>query len=356
MAMRLLFAVGLALLLGVEAAGPITKVISLLKVMQKELDKEAKEDANTYEKLKCWCDTNGAGKGQAVTDQKSQIDELNSLIEGSTAKKSELATEIEQIKKDIADATQSLAEATEIRKKDAAEFHTEETELLKSVTLLKGAIVALSSHHAGLLQSDSELNNMKPGLRKLVHQQLGHLDWLEASRDKDVFLSFINANDDIMEPDTPSIRGGSPFDGLAMLQKDSMPVHKSYAPQSGQVMGILKQMKEAFEIDLPQVQKVESEKAQAFALMKGEKESEIKEYTSSLKSKSAALATTKETLATAKSDLKDTKASLSADQAFLLEMTERCTRVTSSGNAGRRCARARSRLFLRLSSSLTPMR
>jgi len=70
---------------------------------------------------------------------------------------------------------------------------------------------------------------------------------------------------------------------------------------------------------------VESEKAQAFALMKGEKESEIKEYTSSLKSKSAALATTKETLATAKSDLKDTKASLSADQAFLLEMTERCT-------------------------------
>jgi hypothetical protein len=60
--------------------------------------------------------------------------------------------------------------------------------------------------------------------------------------------------------------------------------------------------------------------------MKGEKESEIAEYEASVASKTATLATTKETLATAKGDLKDTKASLSADQAFLLEMTERCTK------------------------------
>merc|ERR1719440_1592649 len=154
------------MLCGVEAGpGPITKVITLLKDMQKELEKEAKEDQETYEKLKCWCDTNGAGKTQAVQDQKDKIDELNSLIEGSTAKKAELTTEIDQLKKDVAQAQQALKEATEIRKKEAAEFHTEETELLKSVTLLKGAIVALSKHHAGLLQADAELQSLAPGLR-----------------------------------------------------------------------------------------------------------------------------------------------------------------------------------------------
>jgi hypothetical protein len=323
--MRVLFVIGLATVLSVHAAGPITKVLTLLKDMQKELEHEADEDKNTFEKLKCWCDTNGAGKTQAVTDQKDKIDELNSLIEGSTAKKAELTTEIDQLNKDIAQSKEALAEATKIRQKDAAEFNDEETELLKSVTLLKGAIVALSSHHAGLLQANSELTQMQPALRKLVHDNLKHLNWLEVSRDKDAFLSFINANDDILEPDTPA-RIPSAFDGFAMLQKDSMPVHKSYAPQSGQIFGILKQMKEAFEIDLPEIQKEEAQKAQAFNLMKGEKESEIAEYEASVASKTATLATTKETLATAKGDLKDTKASLSADQAFLLEMTERCTK------------------------------
>jgi len=110
------------------------------------------------------------------------------------------------------------------------------------------------------------------------------------------------------------------------LQRDSIPVHKSYAPQSGQIFGILKQMKEAFEIDLPESQKAESERAAAFAMMKGEKESEIEGYESSLEVKTAALAKSKETLTTAKADLKDTMASLSADQAFLLEMTDRCTK------------------------------
>lgn len=305
---------------------PITKVVNLLKDMQKELEAEAKEDQDTYDKLHCWCETNNAGKTEAVKDQKDKIDELNALIEGSTGKKAELTTEIEQLKQDIAQAKQALAEATEIRKKEAAEFHTEEKGLLQSVTLLKGAIVALSKHHTGLLQANlgSELQQMQPALRKMVHQNLQRLKWLDVSQAKDSFLSFLNANDDILEPDTP-IRAGRAFDDYSMLQRDSIPVMKSYAPQSGQIMGILKQMKEAFEIDLPEVQKEEASKAQAFSLMKGEKESEIADYTDHVKDKTALLATTKETLANAKGDLKDTKESLSADQAFLLELTERCT-------------------------------
>jgi peptidoglycan hydrolase CwlO-like protein len=330
MAMRLLFLTGLALLHNVEAAGdgPITKVVNLLKEMQKELDAEAKKDSEMYEKLKCWCDTNGGDKKQAVSDQKDQIDQLNSQIEESSAKKAELTTEISGLQKDIADATQALAEATEIRKKEAAEFNTEETGLLKSVTLLKGAIVALSKQHAGLLQAEtSELATMRPALRKVVHQQLQRLDWLQASPAKEALLDFIKANDDILEPDTPIRQGGS-LDGLAMLQKkrQSMPVFKSYAPQSGQVMGILKQMKEAFEIDLPEIQETEAKKVQGYNLMKGEKEAELKEYQDSVKEKTTQLADAKETLANAKSDLKDTKDSLDADQAFLLEMTERCTK------------------------------
>merc|ERR1719174_3299285 len=91
--------------------GPITKVLNLLKDMQKELEKEAKEDQDTYDKLKCWCDTNNAGKTKAVQDQKDKIDELNSLIEGSSGKKGELTVEIDQTKKDLAESIQALKEA-----------------------------------------------------------------------------------------------------------------------------------------------------------------------------------------------------------------------------------------------------
>jgi len=224
---------------------PITKVVNLLKDMAKELDVEAKEDKETYEKLSCWCDTNGKGKTQAVQDQKDKIDQLNSAIEVASSKKGELSTEIEQITGDIAEAKKSLAEATEIRKKEAAEFHTEETELLKSVTLLKGAIVALSNHHTGLLQSDSELMGMRPALRKLVHRHLPLLGWLQVSRDRDALLGFLDANEDILEADMPAKVGGNIMDSLALVQQKSskMPVFKSYAPQSGQIFGVLKQMK-----------------------------------------------------------------------------------------------------------------
>lgn len=298
--------------------GPITKVVELLQTMQKELEAEAKEDKETYEQLKCWCETNNAGKTQAVQDQKQEIDELNAAIEANTGKKAELSTEIEQLDKNIAEAKQALAEATEIRRKEAAEFAAEEKELIESVTLLKGAIVALSKHHTGLLQSDSELSGMRPALRKLVHQNLKRLRFLTIARDKDAFLGFLNANEDILESDAPR----RPDEDASLLQ---MPVFKSYAPQSGQIYGILQQMKEAFEEDLPQIQKEEVARQQAFALLKGEKESEIKEYENSIEEKTGQLATTKEDLAAAKSNLKDVKASLSADQQFLLELTERCT-------------------------------
>jgi hypothetical protein len=324
MAKFFLLVAGLATILSVNAEpGPISKVIHLLKDMQKELEQEAKEEKETYETMKCWCDKNNNGKMQAVKEQKDKIDELNALIEGSTSKRSELETEIDQLKKDIVEAEKALAEATEIRKKQAAEFHEEETELLTSIKLLKGAIVALSKHHTGLLQSDSELAQMQPALRKLVHSNLKRLNFLTVSNEKDAFLSFINANEDILEPDTP-VKVNVDLD-MALLQRDSMPVFKSYGAQSGQIYGVLKQMKEAFELDLPEIQKEEAQRAEAFALMKGEKESEIAEYKTSVKDKQALLATTKEELVVAKADLRDVKASLDADQKFLLELIERCT-------------------------------
>lgn len=38
-----------------DAARPTTKVVKLLKGMQEQVESEAKEDEETYDKFKCWC-------------------------------------------------------------------------------------------------------------------------------------------------------------------------------------------------------------------------------------------------------------------------------------------------------------
>ena len=45
---------------------PVTKVITLLKDMLKQLEKEATDDEDIYEKMSCWCTTNDKEKTKAI--------------------------------------------------------------------------------------------------------------------------------------------------------------------------------------------------------------------------------------------------------------------------------------------------
>merc|ERR1719456_1302929 len=106
---------------------------------------------------------------------------------------------------------------------------------------------------------------------------------------------------------------------------DAEPTFKqSYAPQSGAIFGILKQMKETFETNLSSSQKEEMSSQAAYEDLKAAKESEIKAGTDQKDTKTQELADTDEKLAQAKQDLEDTRNSLAADQKFLLNLKETC--------------------------------
>jgi formiminotetrahydrofolate cyclodeaminase len=47
---------------------PVSKVITLLKDMTKQLEKEAEEDQEIYDKLACWCTTNDKEKTKAIAE------------------------------------------------------------------------------------------------------------------------------------------------------------------------------------------------------------------------------------------------------------------------------------------------
>merc|ERR1719436_362958 len=90
---------------------------------------------------------------------------------------------------------------------------------------------------------------------------------------------------------------------------DASPTFKqSYAPQSGEIFGILRQMQETFEANLAASQEEEITAGQA-----------------QIESKTEELATTDEKNAQSKTDMVDTKESLSADEQFLMMLKDKCS-------------------------------
>merc|ERR1711913_263026 len=92
---------------------------------------------------------------------------------------------------------------------------------------------------------------------------------------------------------------------------DASPTFKqSYAPQSGEIFGILRQMKETFESNLADAQKEETANQKAYEDLKAAKEAEIAAGQAQIDTKTQELADTDEKLANSKEDLVDTKNSL----------------------------------------------
>merc|ERR1719229_1089953 len=130
---------------------PVSKVITLLKDMLKQLEKEAEEDEEIYDKMACWCETNDKEKTKAIADAEAKIADLTTKIEELTASSARLSTEIKNLEREVASNTAALDKATAIREKQLAEFNAEEKDLLESISALKAAITVLSKHHGGSL-------------------------------------------------------------------------------------------------------------------------------------------------------------------------------------------------------------
>jgi len=278
---------------------PVTKVINLLKDMVKQLEKEAEEDEEVYNKVACWCSTNDKEKTKSIADAEQRIDRLVNKIEEETASSSRLNTEIKNLEVEVEKNQKSLDQATANRKKELAEFNEDEKDTLQSISALKSAVTVLSKHNGG-----AALLDMQAALRSTFHTHQEKISGMLSAKESKTVQSFLQSPEDYF---------------------DAEPTFKqSYAPQSGEIFGILKNMLSTFEADLSQAQKDEMQSQSAYEQLKAAKEDEIKEGQDHLEEKQEELANTDESLAQAKEDLEDTRTSLAADQSFLANLKEKC--------------------------------
>jgi hypothetical protein len=280
-------------LLSMEAATmdlkerPVQKVVKLLKDMKSELETEHKKDTELFEKMECWCETNEKAKTQAIETANSRIDQLHADIGKHSGKTGSLEATIAQSEKELGENSAGLDKATEVRAKESAEFNQEEKDIVQSLAAMKNAITVLSKHHSEFLQ--------KGAAHHAVKQVLKHKLPAEHSR---VLTSFVQKG--------PPTNSGS------------------YTPASGQIFGILNQMKEEFETNLAKMQEEEKTAQTDFADLKSAKSAEIAGNKKMTKDKTAELADTEDALAKAKEDLDLTREALAADTKFLSELKLRC--------------------------------
>jgi len=288
---------------------PVSAVVELLEDMRTKLQAEADRDKDVYEKLTCWCETNDKEKTKAIADAEVRIKDLGDTIEKNIALSETLAVEIKALKKELTKQQASLNAATAMREKQHEEFIAEEKEMVQSIQALDAAIVVLSRHHGGdaLISSSSVMKAAATAHAALMR----HSDLLQGTispSERRMLQSLIQRQ----EPN----KG---FFGKKPAYKET------YAPQSGQIFGILKEMKATFEGDLGDSQKEEVQAAETYKALKAAKEEEIKAGEESLEDKQEQLAQADETKAQATQDREDTEASFSADKKFLMYLKEKCS-------------------------------
>lgn len=338
---------------------PIQRVVRLLKEMKSQLEKEAESDAELYDQMVCWCQTNEKEKTKAIADADAKDKDLTAEIEERSARFGVLQTEIAATKKLIAEETQALAEATALREKEYGEFTQEEKDMIQAITNLKNAIQVLSRVHGGsFLQLSPQITTSLHAVLQdaaYKHELLMGDDPASQSKRASLQAALISIQQgqgqgasaaklrglqEALDVNNKAPASTLPLDlaskllaqtvaksnSGAFVQKGAQPAGagESYAPASGAIFGMLKQLKDDFESSLSTAQKEEIQAQENYAELKATKEEEIAAAKAKLESLLQEDAENKKALFDCKEDIAALREQRSLDVEFLRNLKLTC--------------------------------
>jgi len=320
-----------------DPANAIKKVVTLLEDMKAQVEKEGVADKKAYDAYACWCQTAEGEKTQAVEDAKTKIEDLEAFLEEAAATEAQLKTEIGELAEDIGQDQESLQNANGLREKEHAEFLVDEADSKEALASLGSAISTLEK--VALLQKNGH-SNSSPEVKPLL---------LQVRYDVGGVMKRTGQFQDTMQRDFWDVMGSLPGSnsflprkGSALAQQKLLPWEttgeedgaaatgaaagaKSYNSASGQIVGILSEMKDQFSKDLAKSQYTETEALIAHHTMSAAKTAEIVSATEQKEEKEAKLADIIKKAADSAEDLEATKETLTADQAILVDLDENCS-------------------------------
>jgi len=265
---------------------PIRKVVNMLQMMQKKVEEEGASAEVLFQKYMCYCKTSGGALSESIEAAKAKVPDLVAGIKAAEGKLVQLKKDVKEHHADRTSAQAAIEEATGIRAKEAAAFGKEVAESKADIAALKKAIAALErGMFGGFLQTSAVAV-----VRKLVSQSKEMLD-----ADQKEVLSFLS---------------GQQGDG--------------YAPASGEIVGILKQMLDEMVKDYKDTVATERNAMKDFEGLVASKKKEAAVSSKSIEVKLQRSADLGVQIATMKNDLGDTSEALDEDKAFLADMEKNC--------------------------------
>merc|ERR1719267_267329 len=277
---------------------PVMKVVRLLQDTKAELEKELEDDKAVYELMTCWCTSGTKDKEAAIETGKAKIAELEASMGADAAKMSELKQKRKETLDEVNADHKALMDATGMRMKENKEFQASETDYLEAIDAAKNAIIVLGKHNPSLAQ-----------VRAAAHKMLD-------ARVQGLSKGLSKARVDVLRTFLHNAKSATSFLAIPGMQ--------SYAPQSGQIFGILQQMKEDFEVNLSEAQKSEAKAKSEYESLKAAKEDEIDTGRKLIVSIDGQIGEIQEKYAQEAKQLQNTEEQLAMDEEFLKNLKEKC--------------------------------
>jgi chromosome segregation ATPase len=236
----------------------------------------------------CYCDGNTEGMSKAVEEAGQKITELKSKLEAEKAEKAQLDQELVQHKLDRESAKADLEQSTMLREKEHAEYVEATGDAESNVAALTGAIDALAKGMGAFLQAPRN-----PRLARVVR-----------------------ASEAVDDYDKQNL--------LALLEGKSANPFGDYGAQSGEIVGMLKAMKDEMDKDLKGAVSAEEEAQKGFEELAAAKKSEIAAASEAIESKTVRSGNLAVSVTTTADDIEDTTSEMAETEAFVANLASTC--------------------------------
>jgi len=269
---------------------PIRKVVTMLQQMTKKVEAEGEKEEELYKKYMCYCKTSGGDLQKSIAAAETKIPEVTAAIEEGAAQKKQLDADIAKAKKDREDAKAAMAEATGLREKEAAAYAKEKSDADANIVAIEKAVKALEGGMAGVFLQTKAASVLRNVVQSGINMQDG---------DRQEIMSFL------------------------MAKQDSQ-----YAPQSGEIVGILKTMGDEMGAGLAEATAAEEAAIKNYDELMAAKAKEEKVTTGAIEVKTQRVGELAVELVNMKEDLDDTQAALLEDQDFFANLDKNCATKT----------------------------
>jgi len=290
------------------AVNPVRKVVTLLQMLQKKVTAEGETEKDLYDKFMCYCKNGGGSLAASIADAEEKVGQLPNEIEAAEADKAKTEGNLKTAKADLAAAKAAMKEATAIREKEAAAF--------------------------AAVKADAD-SNLFAILGKCTEQKPGG-EWTaeECKKVGGDFVGALPALEKGMAGAFLQTKAADVLKRLAAAKQDSellafLAGGSSYAPQSGQIVGILKQMADTMAANLASATADEEAAIAAYTELMDAKTKESNALQASIEAKIKKIGDLAVAIVQLKNDLSESAASLIEDQKFLADLEKSCATKTA---------------------------